>query len=147
MGESAKINVAFDSKGLTGEQLKDTANTDRLNFKIKETGTNAEGTITKGKMTYNITGSSNTITVDNVQFTLKAEGSSKLTGTTNSTKLKDTIVNFINDYNKLITSINEKLMEKRDTDYMPLTEEQKEEMTESECDIRVCQPQEKRKDI
>lgn len=132
MGKNVQLNIAFDSNGLTSEELKDTSKTDNLNFTIKKAGSDAEGTITKNGMTYNITGSSNTITVDNVQFTLKAKGSSKLTGTMDTTKLKDTIVNFINDYNKLIQTINDKLLEKRDTDYMPLTEEQKAEMTESE---------------
>lgn len=132
MGSGQKIEVAFNSEGLSSEELKDTSKTDQLKFSINETGSDAEGTITKNGMTYTINGRSNTITVDNVQFTLKSEGTSKLKGTMNTTKLKDTIVNFVNDYNKLIQTINDKLLEKRDSDYMPLTEEQKEEMTESE---------------
>lgn len=57
-----------------------------------------------------------------------------LTGETDVTGLKDTIVNFVNDYNSLMQSINDKLWETRDKDYMPLTEEQKSEMSESEIE-------------
>lgn len=81
--------------------------------------------------------SSNVITVDGIEFTVNkkheaGEVATKLTGKNDSSKLKETIVNFINDYNKLIQTINDKLLETRDTDYMPLTEDQKSEMTESE---------------
>lgn len=57
-----------------------------------------------------------------------------LTGETDVTGLKDTIVNFVNDYNSLMQSINDKLWETRDKDYMPLTEEQKSDMSESEIE-------------
>lgn len=55
-----------------------------------------------------------------------------LSGETDISELKDTIVNFVNDYNKVMETINEKLWETRDRDYMPLTEAQKEDMSESE---------------
>ena len=57
-----------------------------------------------------------------------------LTGQTDITSLKDTIVKFVDDYNTLIKSINEKLWEKRDKDYMPLTDEQKKSMTDSQIE-------------
>ena len=57
-----------------------------------------------------------------------------LNGKTDISNLKDTIVNFINDYNKIMKTINEKLWETRDRDYMPLTEDQKAEMSESEIE-------------
>lgn len=95
-------------------------------------GEDVVGTITKNGVQYEIKSSKNTFLVDNIEFTLNKTGETVLTGKTDSSKLKETIVNFINDYNKLIENINSKLLEKRDTDYMPLTEEQKAEMTESE---------------
>ncbi|EMU53510.1 flagellar filament capping protein FliD [Clostridium butyricum] len=59
-------------------------------------------------------------------------GGITLSGETDISQLKDTIVNFVNDYNKVMETINEKLWETRDRDYMPLTEAQKEDMSESE---------------
>ena len=57
-----------------------------------------------------------------------------LTGETDVTSLKDTIVKFVEEYNKIISSINEKLWEKRDKDYMPLTDDQKKEMSDSQIE-------------
>lgn len=55
-----------------------------------------------------------------------------LTGQTDVTALKDKIVKFVDDYNKLLSSINTKLYETRDKDYMPLTDEQKKSMSEDQ---------------
>ena len=63
-----------------------------------------------------------------------SSGAITLSGETDISNLKDTIVSFISDYNKLMESINDKLWETRDKDYMPLTEEQKKEMSESEIE-------------
>ncbi len=56
----------------------------------------------------------------------------ELTATTDVTELKDKIVSFINDYNTLLSSINTKLYEERDTDYLPLTDAQREAMTDDQ---------------
>ncbi len=61
-------------------------------------------------------------------------GKVNLSGKTDISGLKDTIVGFVNDYNKVMETINEKLWETRDKDYMPLTEDQKKEMSESEIE-------------
>lgn len=58
----------------------------------------------------------------------------KLTGKTDVSNLKDTIVKFVNDYNKLMESIDKKLWETRDTDYMPLTDDQKSAMTDKQIE-------------
>lgn len=172
-------------------------------------GTNLRGVVTKGAKTVNLSGTSNTVTIDNVQFTLKAastattaadlpaltdtdvtnenatktksggtttytstdgktvtvddgttitttqvaadgsltktvtNGGTKttnkyaavsLSGSTDVSGLKDKIVSFINDYNTLIQSIDTKLWEKRDKSYMPLTDDQKKEMTDTQVE-------------
>lgn len=55
-----------------------------------------------------------------------------LTGSTNVTDLKDKIVSFVNDYNTLLSSINTKIYETRDKDYMPLTDTQKAAMSDTQ---------------
>lgn len=101
-----------------------------------DTGSDLAGTITKDGVTtpYNLKGTSNTVTVDNVQFTLKGITTSdvSLSASTDVTALKDRIVGFVDDYNKLLQEINTKLYETRDKDYMPLTDEQKSSMSESQ---------------
>ncbi|RQN12314.1 hypothetical protein EHW71_03595 [Clostridium butyricum] len=60
--------------------------------------------------------------------------SASLSGSTDVTALKDKIVSFVNEYNTLLTSINTKIYEERDTDYLPLTDAQKEEMTDDQIE-------------
>ncbi|WP_294394652.1 flagellar filament capping protein FliD [uncultured Clostridium sp.] len=124
-GASQKFSIAIED-GTT----KDFDST-KASYK-EHSGNDVEGKITKNNVEYTIKSSSNTFTVDNIQFTLNKEGETVLTGKNDSSKLKENIVNFINDYNTLIQKINDKLLEKRDTDYMPLTDAQKEEMKEDE---------------
>lgn len=106
---------------------------------IKDDGTT---TVTKADGITQL-GAAETVSFTNTEgatITLKGDGtlttssdnSVKLTGTTDVTSLKDKIVKFVDDYNTLIKSINTKIYETRDTDYMPLTDAQKEEMTESQ---------------
>lgn len=64
-----------------------------------------------------------------------SSGGITLSGKTDISKLKDTIVNFVNDYNKLMENINAKLWETRDKNYMPLTDEQKNEMSDKEVEL------------
>lgn len=213
MGENGKFSVVASNDTSKGLKLLDPSNT--------HAGTNAKGIITRGTEIYNINNKSNVITVDNVQFTLKAPSISatagetlehltdwdvgngetttsdgktttksadgntitttkvangiitqtitlidgattkkmttksntdgtviqkidsgtvnqytsiSLSGSTDVTALKDKIVSFINDYNTLLSSINTKLYEKRDKNYLPLTDEQKKEMTDDQIE-------------
>lgn len=79
--------------------------------------------------------SSNSFIIDNVKFTISGTTGDQgvaFTGKTDVSALKDRIVNFVNDYNKLISGITEKLQEKKDRDYPPLTDAQKENMTDDQ---------------
>ena len=58
-----------------------------------------------------------------------------LTGKTDTSAIKDKIVHFVNDYNKLIVKLNTLTSEKRNRDYMPLTDAQKKEMSEKEIEL------------
>ncbi|MEL7656762.1 MAG: flagellar filament capping protein FliD [Bacillota bacterium] len=81
-----------------------------------------------------ITRSSNTFEVDGVKVTLKDESATAvtLTMTEDATSLTDTIKSFVEDYNTMVDYINGLIKEEIDSDYQPLTDEQKEEMTETE---------------
>ncbi|URN85423.1 flagellar filament capping protein FliD [Acetobacterium wieringae] len=52
----------------------------------------------------------------------------------NTTTLKDTIKSFVSDYNNMITMMNGLIKENADSDYAPLTDAQKEEMSEKEIE-------------
>lgn len=94
----------------------------------------------------NIT-TSNTIALDNVKFTFNdvtttTDGTTtkttdspvKITGRNDVSDLADRISSFVTDYNTLITTINGKLYESYDRDYQPLTDDEKEDMTESQIE-------------
>ncbi|VYT90066.1 flagellar filament capping protein FliD [Clostridium butyricum] len=74
------------------------------------------------------------VTDKNGDITLSKSEAIILTGEVDVTDLKDTIVKFVNDYNDLMQTINDKLWETRDKDYMPLTDEQKSDMSDSEIE-------------
>lgn len=77
---------------------------------------------------------SNEIKLDGVtfNFTDKTDGDVTLTGKKDATELTDKIVEFINDYNDLLGTINTKLYEEYDKSYKPLTDDDKEGLTDSE---------------
>ncbi len=82
-----------------------------------------------------ITRSSNTFTADGITYTaLKETGTREVTVSTKQDV--DTVYNkiksFVDKYNELISKINGELTEERDRDYAPLTDDQKEDMTEDE---------------
>lgn len=130
--KSTGENISF-SVGTADGELED-FDSNNVNY-VNHKGEDALITIEKdGAPPYTKKSSTNTVVIDNIEFTVNKVGETTLTGKNDSAKLKDTIINFVNDYNKLIEKINTKLLETRDRDYMPLTEEQKAEMTESEIE-------------
>lgn len=115
---SAGVNIVYES---SDGQKKTEQSSDGIKI---TTEIQQDGSI---KTTTESADGKNKVTTENA-------GAITLSGKTDITGLKDNIVNFINDYNKIMESINEKLWETRDRDYMPLTDEQKEEMSDSEIE-------------
>lgn len=85
--------------------------------------------------------SNNSFTIDGVTYNLNkvsekdANGDfvpTTITLTKNSQKTFDKIKEFVDKYNELIGKINEKVDEKKQYKYLPLTDEQKNEMSEDE---------------
>ena len=79
--------------------------------------------------------SSNTFTINGVEFALKAEGTTTVSSATDTDKVFDMIKGFVDKYNELITKTNATLSEKRYRDYPPLTDEQRKDMSESEVKL------------
>ena len=121
--------------------------------KTDANGTDCIAYLTNSKgETYRHEGASNSITLDGVKFTFcntnatEVQGNNNvnqvnvisqatLTGKTDTSAVKDKIVHFVNDYNKLIVKLNTLTSEKRNRDYMPLTDDQKKEMSEKEIEL------------
>ena len=95
-------------------------------------GTNAQATI-DGK-TYNL--ESNKITVAGVTYNFNNVSEVGKTTTVNvsqdTDKIVDNVKKFVDMYNTLLDSLNDKLSEEKYSDYKPLTKEQEAEMTEEQ---------------
>ena len=95
-------------------------------------GTNAQATI-DGK-TYNL--ESNKITVAGVTYNFNNISEAGKTTTVNvsqdTDKIVDNVKKFVDMYNTMLDSLNDKLSEERYSDYKPLTKEQEAEMTEEQ---------------
>jgi flagellar hook-associated protein 2 len=85
-----------------------------------------------------VTRSSNTFVLNGATYTLvkahasPATESETVTLSTNTDEVFNNIKGFVEKYNGIIFSLNTKLTEKYDRDYQPLTDEQKEAMSEDE---------------
>lgn len=84
-----------------------------------------------------LTRSSNSITVDGVTYKLLSESGEEQTVSLSfdTEALYKKIESFVSDYNSLIEVLNGKISEDYDSDYPPLTEDEKEEMSEDEIEI------------
>ncbi len=82
------------------------------------------------------TRSSNAFTIDGVKYVLNENTTSEITVTVNTdtTNTEELILNFVDRYNELMDSINGLVKEKRDRDYEPLTDAQREELSKDEID-------------
>lgn len=81
-----------------------------------------------------LTRSSNSVTIDGVTYTANAETTSTdtVTVTQDTDGVYDLIKNFVDDYNTLLETIKDKINENADSDYSPLTDDQKSSMTDEE---------------
>lgn len=88
-----------------------------------------------------LTRSTNNIEVDGTTITLLNEAADETAEKINISLSHDNeaitkkIKSFVEDYNTLLSSITAKLSEERNRDYTPLTETQKEDMSESEIEL------------
>lgn len=93
-----------------------------------------------GKTFSEVTRSTNSFSLDGVNIELKgmAEGTAEenisFDVEADTDELFNKVKDFVEEYNKIIKSISDKITEKYDNDYQPLTDEQKEEMSESQIE-------------
>lgn len=81
--------------------------------------------------------STNNFTINGIEYTLKKQHAATSTGATISVEqnvdaVYNSIKTFVDEYNKLIDKFNSKLTEKYDRDYLPLSDEEKEALSEDE---------------
>lgn len=79
--------------------------------------------------------SSNQFTINGISFDLKSTGTSTVTVDTDVDSVYDKIKSFVDEYNEIVDKMGNLLIEKKYSDFDPLTDEQKEEMTEKEIEL------------
>ena len=124
--------------GLPGVTTADVA-TGLTTTTITQAGTDAIVAITSPGQTKAITTTqnSNQFTVNGVSYNLVgvnalSSDTSNVTVTANSDNVITNIKSFISDYNTIISTINTKLTEKKDSAYPPLTDTQKSTMSDTQ---------------
>lgn len=81
------------------------------------------------------TRSSNTFTINGVTYTINGQGTATVSVATDTDAMFNAIKGFVDKYNETIDKINAELKEERYRDYPPLTDEQKEAMTEKQIEL------------
>lgn len=83
---------------------------------------------------------SNTFTMNSVTFTLTGEGKANVSVNADTSAISERVEKFVEKYNEILATLYEKVNEKRPTAgskydyYLPLTDEQKEAMTEDQIE-------------
>lgn len=81
-----------------------------------------------------LTQSSNTFTLNNVNFTLKETGTATLNVATNVQGIYAKISDFVQKYNEMLEKTNGELSAKRYSDYRPLTDAQRESLSDKQAE-------------
>ncbi len=128
-------NTASDPEDVNGRklvnglQLSTTELTASTNG-IQAAGTDAQVTI-DGRSYTSDTGK---ITVGNVTYTLASKGSTTVTVNQDTDKLIENVKKFVEDYNKMLDSLNDKYYETKYSDYGVLTKSQENGMTKEQIE-------------
>ncbi|WP_350019683.1 flagellar filament capping protein FliD [Priestia flexa] len=131
--DTGKLTSSTDAAGpqmkLEGDLLTQTLKLDQTN---EQSGTDATFEI-NGLQT---TRKSNTFTVSGVNFTLQDNFTApvRVNVSNNTDKAVESIKNFVTKYNELIATLNGKITEERYRDYGPLTDAQRESLTDKQAE-------------
>lgn len=113
-----------------------------LKLKLKDDGTQVNYDYYNGKNLIfdfgdatGLTKSSNTFSVNGINITAKDLGQTTVTTNTDIDGVYEKISSFVDKYNELIVSINEKLSESVYRDFEPLSSEEKEALSEEEVKL------------
>ena len=139
---AGEAGLALDSPDITGlgaqlasklsvSETKESADAKKTGVPTQSEGTNAKAVI-DGKE-YDL--DTNRVTVAGVTYTITGKTDRAVVSVTQDTdKIVDFVKNFVDAYNTLIDSLNDKLSEKKYSDYKPLSSRQEEEMTEKQIE-------------
>ena len=132
-GEKQYIKIASDDSHFLSFGSGGGSGENSLNLNL-ETGVVYQGQdalIDFGDVT-GLKSSTNSITVNGISMDLKAKDTTTISVANDTEATLSTIVKFIEDYNSTVQTITDKLYEKRYSDFQPLTDEQRETLTDDQ---------------
>ncbi len=135
-GSEQEITVLSDpSQFLSDSDLNDGINNAlQLNLKTNEVNKGKDAQFEFGDVA-DLTSSTNSVTVNGISMELKNTGSNvKITVTSNTDAVFASIMDFVEQYNNIMETITGELYEERYSDYLPLTDEQREQLTDSQIE-------------
>lgn len=131
--------ISLDDRDDTSEATTQTFMSNLgFTFNGKALKTDQEGIDATVKVNgYEMQKSSNTFTINGIQYTAKAVTTSpvSVSSSTDVDNILDSIVKFVTKYNEVIEKVNSKISETRYRDYQPLTDEEKEEMEDKTIEL------------
>lgn len=139
IGVNSNISISNGTIDAGGNFVED-GYSDALSFLgisgDKTNGENAKVIVrdTNGNLVKEIDSETNSFTIDGVNYNINGTGSARLISTTDTTSAVDKMKAFVEDYNSLVSRINGKLKEEKNSDYQPLTDAQKAEMSKEEIE-------------
>ena len=146
LGSENKFVLSSNEKGegrkiTLGADPKDTTDAANLIFGgVSQDGTDGEMSILYNGVQTTITSSSNTFSIDGLDIratntfntgSATAEGGVSFTASADTEKVTETVKKFIEAYNAMIDEVRTQATTKPDSNYKPLTEDQKNEMNET----------------
>ena len=149
LGSENKFVLSSNEKGLgrkisLGANPKDTTDAANLIFggdgNVSQDGTDGEMSILYNGVKTTITSSSNTFSIDGLDIratntfntgSATAEGGVRFTASADTEKVTETVKKFIEAYNAMIDEVRTQATTKPDSNYKPLTDDQKNEMNEN----------------
>ncbi len=146
LGSENKFVLSSNEKGLgrtisLGANPKDTTDAANLIFGgVSNDGTDGEMSILYNGVQTTITSSSNTFSIDGLDIratntfntgSATAEGGVSFTASADTEKVTETVKKFIEAYNAMIDEVRTQATTRPDSNYKPLTEDQKNEMNEN----------------
>ena len=146
LGRENKFVLSSNEKGKgreisLGADPKDTTDAANLIFGgVSQDGTDGEMSILYNGVQTTITSSSNTFSIDGLDIratntfntgSATAEGGVSFTASADTEKVTETVKKFIEAYNAMIDEVRTQATTRPDSNYKPLTEDQKNEMNEN----------------
>ena len=146
LGSENKFVLSSNEKGKgreisLGADPKDTTDAANLIFGgVSQDGTDGEMSILYNGVQTTITSSSNTFSIDGLDIratntfntgSATAEGGVSFTASADTEKVTETVKKFIEAYNAMIDEVRTQTTTKPDSNYKPLTDDQKNEMNET----------------